>query len=145
MCAFTLLLVTGAITPFIGHLHDPSRRHVVYTRRPVIHSKPDSSPRLLVLHTRPRGYSYCHQCPQYFLSPTHQSPITIYILHVIVLAGRANSLLTDQSPSIFEHLVSIFRFSEQSSHSLVSVVLFNTISKRRKLSCNIQRGWLWIV
>uniref|UniRef100_A0A2N9IKG5 Uncharacterized protein n=1 Tax=Fagus sylvatica TaxID=28930 RepID=A0A2N9IKG5_FAGSY len=134
MC-ISMVIVMGAITPMIKYLFDPSRRYMVYKRRTMMHLRPDSELRILVcIHDQENVPTIINLLEA--LNPSKRSPLSIYLLHLIELVGRANPLLithkltkrpsSKASPS--EPIVNAFRYYEHSSHGLVTVFPFTAIS-----------------
>ncbi|KAK3183841.1 hypothetical protein Dsin_031127 [Dipteronia sinensis] len=135
LCVFTVL-VTGGVTPIIRALYNSSRRYVVCKKRTVMHSKLETELRALVcIHDQesvPAAINILEA-----LNPTKQSPLSVYMLHLVELAGRANPLLihhnltkcnSSSDVSASDRLVKIFGYFEQSSQGLVSVFPFTAIS-----------------
>ncbi|KAF7801745.1 cation/H(+) antiporter 15-like isoform X1 [Senna tora] len=81
MC-MSLVIVTAIITPLVRFLYDPSRKYVVYERRSVIQSKFNSELRLLVCaHDQQNVPTLINLLEA--LNPTKQSPLRIYLLHLV--------------------------------------------------------------
>ncbi|XP_022774237.1 cation/H(+) antiporter 15-like [Durio zibethinus] len=90
MCA-SLLITTGVITPMVRHFCNPSRRYVVYHGRTLMDSRPNSELRLLVcIHDQENVPSAISLLKA--LNPGKQSPIAVYMLHLIELTGSATPL-----------------------------------------------------
>uniref|UniRef100_A0A2N9IFQ4 Cation/H+ exchanger transmembrane domain-containing protein n=1 Tax=Fagus sylvatica TaxID=28930 RepID=A0A2N9IFQ4_FAGSY len=118
----------------IGTCHE-CPRYMVYKRRTVMHLRPDSELRILVcIHDQENVPTIINLLEA--LNPSKRSPLSIYLLHLIELVGRANPLLithkltkrpsSKASPS--EPIVNAFRYYEHSSHGLVTVFPFTAIS-----------------
>ncbi|KAL5793431.1 hypothetical protein ACOSP7_002025 [Xanthoceras sorbifolium] len=134
MCIF-MVLITGGVTPIIKTLYDPSRRYLVCKKRTVMNLRPDTELRALVcIHDQESVPVAINLLDA--LNPTKQSPITIYMIHLVELAGRANPLLihhkltkcSSSTASASDRIVKAFRYFEQSSHGLVSVSPYTAIS-----------------
>jgi hypothetical protein len=131
----SIVIVMGAITPMIKYLYDPSRRYMVYKRRTVMHLRPDSELRILVcIHDQENVPTIINLLEA--LNPSKRSPLSIYLLHLIELVGRANPLLIthkltkrpSSKASTSKPIVNAFRYYEHSSHGLVTVFHFTAIS-----------------
>uniref|UniRef100_A0A2N9IEK7 Uncharacterized protein n=1 Tax=Fagus sylvatica TaxID=28930 RepID=A0A2N9IEK7_FAGSY len=131
----SFVIVMGAITPMIKYLYDPSRRYMVYKRRTVMHLRPDSELRILVcIHDEENVPTIINLLEA--LNPSKRSPLSIYLLHLIELVGRANPLLIthkltkrpSSKASTSKPIVNAFRYYEHSSHGLVTVFPFTAIS-----------------
>lgn len=134
MC-ISMLIITGAVSPLVKRLYDPSRRYAAYGSRSVMLSKWESELRVLVcLHDH-------HDVPVAIdlleaLHPNKKSPLAVYLLHQIELVGRATPLfishkLSEMSSSIAspsEQVINAFRCYEKTSNGLVSVYPFTAIS-----------------
>ena len=131
----SIVIVMGAITPMINYLYDPSRRYMVYKRRTVMHLRPDSELRILVcIHDQENVPTIINLLEA--LNPSKRSPLSIYLLHLIELVGRANPLLiahelterptSKASPS--KLIVNAFRYYEHINHGVVTVFPFTAIS-----------------
>ena len=134
MC-ISIVIVMGAITPMIKYLYDPSRRYMAYKRRTVMHSRPDSELRILVCINDQENVPTIINLLE-ALNPSKRSPLSIYLLHLIELVGRANPLLiahelterptSKASPS--KLIVNAFRYYEHINHGVVTVFPFTAIS-----------------
>ncbi|KAF5735835.1 putative monovalent cation:proton antiporter [Tripterygium wilfordii] len=139
MCT-SMVLVQGAITPIIKSIYDTSRRYVVYKRRTVMHSKPNSELRVLIcihdLNKVPAAINLLEA-----LNPTKRSPLFVYVVHLVELVGRANPLLIhhklSKRPSsnarTSNHIVKAFRCFEQNNEGHVSVHPFTAISPTKTM------------
>ncbi|XVF16160.1 hypothetical protein REPUB_Repub10bG0007600 [Reevesia pubescens] len=91
MCA-SLLVTTGVITPVVRYFCKPSRRYMVCHGRTVMHLKPNTELSLLIcVHDEenvPPAINLLRA-----LNPSRQSPIAVYMLHLIELTGSATPLL----------------------------------------------------
>uniref|UniRef100_A0A2N9IDS1 Uncharacterized protein n=1 Tax=Fagus sylvatica TaxID=28930 RepID=A0A2N9IDS1_FAGSY len=134
MC-ISIVIVMGAITPMIKYLYDPSRRYMAYKRRTVMHSRPDSELQILVWINDQENVPTIINLLE-ALNPSKRSPLSIYLLHLIELVGRANPLLiahelikrptSKASPS--KLIVNAFKYNEHINHGVVTVFPFTTIS-----------------
>uniref|UniRef100_A0A2N9IFN1 Cation/H+ exchanger domain-containing protein n=1 Tax=Fagus sylvatica TaxID=28930 RepID=A0A2N9IFN1_FAGSY len=106
-----------------------------FVRRTVMHSRPDSELRILVcIHDQENVPTIINLLEA--LNPSQRSPLSIYLLHLIELVGRANPLpiaheLTERptskaSPS--KLIVNAFRYYEHINHGVVTVFPFTAIS-----------------
>jgi hypothetical protein len=134
MC-ISIVIVMGAITPMIKYLYDPSRRYMAYKRRTMMHSRPDSELQILVWINDQENVPTIINLLE-ALNPSKRSPLSIYLLHLIELVGRANPLLiahelikrptSKASPS--KLIVNAFKYNEHINHGVVTVFPFTTIS-----------------
>ncbi|KAI4348338.1 hypothetical protein L6164_009073 [Bauhinia variegata] len=133
----SLVAATGAITPIIRSLYDPSRKYTVYKRRTVIHARPNSALQVLVcIHDQENVPTAIK--PLEALNPTEQSPLEIHLLHLIELVGWArprlisHRLTTDTKDSLKASssvpIINAFASFENSNKGVVTVNPFTTIS-----------------
>ncbi|KAF8390683.1 hypothetical protein HHK36_025210 [Tetracentron sinense] len=136
MCT-SMLLITGAITPLIRYLYNPSRRYVVYRRRTILHSRPNSELRVLVcIHDQENVPTIVNLIEA--TNPTKRSPLVVYVIHLLELVGRATPLLiphklskrpsSNGAASPSERIVNAFRHYEQGNQEAVSVQPFTSVS-----------------
>ena len=134
MC-ISMMVVMGVITPLIKFLYDPSKRYQVYSRRTVMHSRPNSELRVLAcVHVQENVPTIINLLEA--LNPSKRSPLSIYLLHLLELVGHSNSTviphkLTKRPSSKADpskHIVNAFRYYEKNSHGFVTVFPFTAIS-----------------
>ncbi|KAF8378037.1 hypothetical protein HHK36_029370 [Tetracentron sinense] len=131
----SMLVVTGAMTPLIRHLYNPSRRYAVYKRRTILHSRPNIELRVLAcIHDQENVPTVINLLEA--SNPTKRSPIVIYAVHLLELVGRATPLLIphrlskrpSSSAHPSEHIVNAFRHYEQGNLGAVSVNPFTSVA-----------------
>ncbi|KAF8397180.1 hypothetical protein HHK36_016087 [Tetracentron sinense] len=137
---FTLLVIsvvaiTGVISPLVRSLYDPSRRYLAYRRRTILHAKRDAELRILAcIHSRDNVRAILNILEA--SNPTKESPINVYILHLVELVGRATSLLVahrlrekpSPNPTQSERIFNVFRHYEQNNNGFVTVQCFTGVS-----------------
>ncbi|KAM3761123.1 hypothetical protein ACB098_01G243800 [Castanea mollissima] len=134
MC-ISMMVVMGVITPLIKFINDPSKRYQVYSRRTVMHSRPNSELRVLAcVHDQENVPTIINLLEA--LNPSKRSPVSIYLLHLLELVGHSNSTViphkrtkrpsSQADPS--KHIVNAFRYYEKNSHGFVTVFPFTAIS-----------------
>ncbi|KAM4124566.1 hypothetical protein ACB094_01G240900 [Castanea mollissima] len=134
MC-ISMMVVMGVITPLIKFINDPSKRYQVYSRRTVMHSRPNSELRVLAcIHDQENVPTIINLLEA--LNPSKRSPVSIYLLHLLELVGHSNSTViphkrtkrpsSQADPS--KHIVNAFRYYEKNSHGFVTVFPFTAIS-----------------
>ncbi|PON95409.1 DNA-directed DNA polymerase [Trema orientale] len=133
MCV-SMLIITGSVTPVIKRLYDPSQKYTFYRRRSVMHAKPQSQRRLLVcLHDEEIAPTIINILEA--LNPRRESPLFVFVLHLVELVGRARPLLiphklTNRPSSRFgrsKGVIEAFRDYEQKNLELVSVYPYTAI------------------
>lgn len=139
MC-ISMLLITGLVVPIIKWLYDPSRMFMVYKRRTVTSSRPDSELRLLIcLHGEdqvPTAINFLET-----LNPTSETPLSVFVLHLVEQLGlekphlvpykAVDQLSSQAGPS--EAIVKAFKSHEQSNPGLVSVSAFTGTTLAAKM------------
>ncbi|KAJ4973319.1 hypothetical protein NE237_006493 [Protea cynaroides] len=90
MC-ISMLVITGAITPLIRAVYDPSRKYVVYKRRTILQMKPDTELRLLAcIHNGEHIPAMMNLIE--VTNHTQKNPVGVYIVHLVELVGRSTTL-----------------------------------------------------
>ncbi|XP_060210250.1 cation/H(+) antiporter 15-like [Lycium barbarum] len=84
--------MTAIITPAVTIVYKPSRNFVPYKRRTVQKTKLDREFRVLVSIHTPRNVPTIINLLEASY-PTKKSPISIYVLHLVELTGRASAML----------------------------------------------------
>ncbi|KAL5580617.1 hypothetical protein UlMin_013059 [Ulmus minor] len=131
----SVVVVTGAISPLVRVLYDPSKRFVAYRRRTIVHHRENEELRILCCVHRQDNV------PAIFdlmaaSNPTKESPVNLVVLHLIKLVGQATSVLVPhqprEKPSIYptqsERIFNAFRKFEQHHSDYVCVQCFKGIS-----------------
>ncbi|RDX74224.1 Cation/H(+) antiporter 15, partial [Mucuna pruriens] len=130
---FTLVLVTGIVSPIVKALYDPSRRFLAYKRRTIMHHQNNEELRILA----------CIQKQDNVLAilnllaasnPTETCPFDLVVLHLIKLVGRASSLLVAHIPC-----------KNPSKHLTLIEKIFNSFNKfedayRGKVTLHFYKG-----
>lgn len=132
----SLVAVTGVISPIVKILYDPSRRFVAYKRRTILHSRNNEELRVLAcLHTEDNVPATMKLLE--VSNPTKESPISLCVLHLLNLVGRASSLLIpylprDNKPSQdqnqSERIFNMFGKMEQKHQGCVTLHFYEGIS-----------------
>lgn len=88
----SVVVITGVISPIIKVLYDPSRRYLAYRRRTILHLRRNEELRILTCLHSPETVQAVISILQ-ASNPTKESPVTLVVLHLVKLVGRASSLL----------------------------------------------------
>ncbi|KAI3991540.1 hypothetical protein MKX01_017159 [Papaver californicum] len=135
--SLAMVLVAAVVTPLVKHLYDPSTKYLTYKRRSILQSKENKTDfRILVcVHTEDDVPTIIRLLEA--SNPSKFSPLTIYILHLVELVGRASPLLithpqhriaSSSNTSKSERIINAFQQFEDRYHNLVSIQAFTTIS-----------------
>ncbi|XP_050215390.1 cation/H(+) antiporter 4-like [Mercurialis annua] len=124
---FTVLmasvLVTGTLVPIlVRKLYDPSRKYAGYQKRNLMNLRSNSELRILMCIHSPDDITAAITVLD-ATCPTSENPLTVSILHLIKLVGRA-------SPLFISHNIQIKNFSDH-SYSENVIVSFNQYQQKR--------------
>ncbi|KAG7022651.1 Cation/H(+) antiporter 15 [Cucurbita argyrosperma subsp. argyrosperma] len=135
MC-ICVMLVAAFITPILRYLFDPSRRFVTEKKRTVMHLRPEFDLSVLVcIHDQDDVPSAINILEA--LKPTHRSHLIVYMLHLVVLLGRANpqlihhritKLRTSSRSYVSESIVNAFNYFGQSNSDVVTIHPITAVS-----------------
>nr|XP_029123348.1 cation/H(+) antiporter 15-like [Elaeis guineensis] len=128
-----IIILGGGTAPLVKYLYHPEDRFVAYKRRTVQHSKRGDELRVLACI-----HSQDNVAPIITLleasNPIADSPICVYLIHLVQLVGRADAILVPHkrhrsSPSTdTDRIVNAFRFFEQQHPTSVSLIPYVCIS-----------------
>ncbi|GMI93883.1 cation/H+ exchanger 4 [Hibiscus trionum] len=135
-CMTIIIVVTASIVPMlVKALYDPSRKYACYQKRSIMHCKLNEELRMLTCIHVPANVNSLLQILN-VTCLTRQSPISLHVLHLIKLSGRATPLfishdknwknLSDNSYS--ENVVLAFNQFERDNWGAVSVKVFTAVS-----------------
>ncbi|XP_073009488.1 cation/H(+) antiporter 15-like [Typha latifolia] len=131
-----IVLGTGVAVPLATMLYEPSRLYAVYKRRTVQHLKPDTDFRLIAcVHEQSHVPATINLLES--SCATINSPIVVYLLHLVELVGRSAPLFIPHKPPV--------RSVDCSSHgsSSQSLILASTSSTANVTSsCPIINAFL---
>ncbi|KAG4140144.1 hypothetical protein ERO13_D07G239200v2 [Gossypium hirsutum] len=134
MC-LTALIGSGVVALVVPCFYDPSKRYEGYYGRTLAHSRHNSQLRVLVcIHEEQNVPSAINVLAT--LKPTKQSPIAVYMLHMVELMGSATALLMRQKrPKKLSTrtrgsapIIDAFKIFEENHDGLVSVSSFISVS-----------------
>ncbi|KAJ9178840.1 hypothetical protein P3X46_010689 [Hevea brasiliensis] len=142
----SMMLVTGAITPIIKYLYDPSRRYAVYRRRTVMNLKPNFELRVLICIHEDENVPAVIKLLE-VLNPTKCSPLCVYLLHLLEIVGRANPLLISHNLSKrpskkvkkSEQVINAFRHLTDSNHGLITLYPYTAICPSKTMHDDVCR------
>ncbi|KAK8347174.1 hypothetical protein V6Z12_A07G267000 [Gossypium hirsutum] len=134
MC-LTALIGSGVVALVVPCFYDPSKRYEGYYGRTLAYSRHNSELRVLVcIHEEQNVPSAINVLAT--LKPTKQSPIAVYMLHMVELMGSATPLLMRQKrPKKLSTrtrgsapIIDAFKIFEENHDGLVSVSSFISVS-----------------
>ncbi|CAJ1974785.1 unnamed protein product [Sphenostylis stenocarpa] len=132
------VVMTAIIVPAISIIYRPSRSNVDYRRRTVEIAKADTQFRLLVCVHTPRNVPTMISLLE-ASNPTKNSPICVYVLHLVELSGRTSAMLIvhntaksdlpalNRTEAQSDHIIKAFENYEQHA-SFISVQPLTAIS-----------------
>ncbi|KAL8243349.1 hypothetical protein R6Q59_009607 [Mikania micrantha] len=132
------LVMTAIITPAVTILYKPARRFAPYKGRTILTTKPDSDLRTLVCIHTPRNVPTIINLLE-ASNPTKKSPLSIFVLHLVELTGRASAMLiahnsrrsgrpaANRTQAQSDHIINAFEIFEQHA-GFVSVQPLTAIS-----------------
>ncbi|KAI5408490.1 cation/H(+) antiporter 14 [Lathyrus oleraceus] len=93
LMVYTMVLMTGFASLIVYYIYDPSRRYRAYMRKSVKDSERDFDFKVLVCIHNEENVSPMIDLLQ-ATNPTNTSPISVFVLHLMELSGRAASIST---------------------------------------------------
>ncbi|XP_058183922.1 cation/H(+) antiporter 4-like isoform X1 [Rhododendron vialii] len=115
--AAAVCLTAIAIPLLVQSIYDRSRRYGGYQKRNILHSLENSELRILVTAHRPEDAMAAINLLEAY-SPTKETPLAIYALHLMELVGRAH-------PILINHQLGQKATSSSASRSLPITKLFD--------------------
>ncbi|KAI3852686.1 hypothetical protein MKW92_035671 [Papaver armeniacum] len=131
----SLVVQLAVITPTVKYLYDPSSKYLAYKGRSIMQSNESDFRVLVCVHTQDDVPGIIRLLEA--SNPTKLHPLTIYILHLIELVGRATPLLiahplhkrvSTSNPTKSEIIINVFQQFQNRHQNLVTVHPFSTIS-----------------
>ncbi|KAI3845412.1 hypothetical protein MKW98_029063 [Papaver atlanticum] len=132
-----LVVLIAVITPAVKYLYDPSSKYLTYKGRSILQSNENNSDfRVLVcVHTIDDVPGIIRLLEA--SNPNKFHPLTIYLLHLVELVGRASPLLishpsdkpaSTSNPTKSERIINVFQQFQNRCQNFVTVHPFTTIS-----------------
>ncbi|KAK4363705.1 hypothetical protein RND71_018946 [Anisodus tanguticus] len=131
----SVVVITGVISPLVKVLYDPSRRYIAYKRRTIMHSRENEEFRILAcIHSQEKVRAVINLLQ--VSNPRKESRISLVILHLTKLTGRASSVLiahqkrdkASLNPTQSERIFNAFEKFEQQNSDLIMVQCYKGIS-----------------
>ncbi|TXG60932.1 hypothetical protein EZV62_012295 [Acer yangbiense] len=134
----TVLVTATAVPVLVKYLYDPSRKYAGYQKRNIMHSKGNSELRILACIYWPDNIPAIISFLQ-ASTPTRESPVAVYVLHLINLSGRDAPLFISHKMQMktisyrsYSKNVSLsFSCFEENNGGTVSVHPFTAISPHK--------------
>ncbi|KAF8397181.1 hypothetical protein HHK36_016088 [Tetracentron sinense] len=132
----SLVIVTGVSRPLVMFLYDPSRKYKAYKETTILHAKQNSEFRILAcIHSHDNVPTIIKLLE--VSNPSRASPITVFVLHLMELTGRASAILirhhrrqqgNSKLSGNSEPIVNAFEYYAQHNQGHVMVQHFTAIS-----------------
>ncbi|XP_059298439.1 cation/H(+) antiporter 15-like [Lycium ferocissimum] len=131
----SVVVITGVISPLVKVLYDPSRRYIAYKRRTIMHSRENEEFRILAcIHSQENVRAVISLLQ--VSNPTKESRISLVVLHLTKLTGRASSVLIAHqqrdkpsvNPTQSERIFNAFEKFEQQNTDLITIQCYKGIS-----------------
>ncbi|KAF6146914.1 hypothetical protein GIB67_036633 [Kingdonia uniflora] len=82
------MMITAIAAPLVNLIYKPTRQYIIETRRTIEHSRPNSEVHIVTCIYNQEGVPSVINLLQ-ATAATEDSPITVYMLHLVELIGRA--------------------------------------------------------
>ncbi|KAM2619747.1 hypothetical protein TB1_035869 [Malus domestica] len=119
---FTVLLSAIVVPPLVKYLYDPKKKYAGYHRKALLNSKPNSELRILACINRADNTPAIINLID-ASCPTRESPIGLYVLHLIELVARTTSVLI--SHNLQTRALSNYSYSDNIIRSFVQFMKEN--------------------
>ncbi|XP_077213989.1 cation/H(+) antiporter 15-like isoform X2 [Tasmannia lanceolata] len=137
------LVITAVVTPLVTNLTKRSRPYRAYKRRTIQHTKRNTELRIL---TCINGQEHVPTMIN-LLQASHatlESPISVYLLHLVELVGQAHAIIIDHrkaarkrssapATACSDHIIAAFHHYEQSNGGSVTIHPYTSISPFRTM------------
>ncbi|CAL5386341.1 unnamed protein product [Camellia sinensis] len=132
----TMLIVTGMVRPLVRYLYDPSKRYMVRTRSNILRSHDQNTDlRILVcVHNEDNVPPIINLLEA--SNPTKQSPISVFVLNLLELKGRAAAILVPNyrrgklvtTAGNSKHIANAFTYYAQHNQGRVTLQHFTAVA-----------------
>ncbi|KAK9713264.1 hypothetical protein RND81_06G015800 [Saponaria officinalis] len=124
------LIMTSVVGPLVSVMNRQTRKFVVYKRRTIQRSKPDSELRVVTCVHTPRNVPTIINLLD-ASNATKRSPICVYVLHLVQLTGRASAMLivhntrksgqpaTNRTQAQSDHIITAFQNYEEHTENVM--------------------------
>ncbi|OMO92990.1 Cation/H+ exchanger [Corchorus capsularis] len=133
---FVIIVLLASVTPFlVKKFYDPSRKYIGYQKRSILHAKVNENLKIIgCIHVPGNVNSIINLLDSLYL--TKETPITLDVLHLVKLTGRATPLLITHSKnsktmptkSYSENVILAFNQFERNNWGALFVNIFIAIS-----------------
>ncbi|AES69533.1 cation/H(+) symporter 13 [Medicago truncatula] len=137
LMVYTMVAITGLTTIAVHYIYDPSRRYKTYMRKTVKDSQKDFDLKILVCIQDEANVHPMINLLQ-VTNPTNTTPLSVFVLHLMELSGRAASILTKNESTKFksrsfkenssQHISNVFNQFLLHNQGCVTLQLFTAIA-----------------
>ncbi|RDX59862.1 Cation/H(+) antiporter 14, partial [Mucuna pruriens] len=129
LAIFTMVAVTGFATLVVYYIYDPSRRYKYYVRKSIRDSQKELDLKILVcIHNEENVYPIINLLQA--SNPTNATPLSILVLHLMDLLGRAVATLKrhENTGNSSEHIHNVFDQFRMHNKGCVMLQCFTAIT-----------------
>lgn len=132
---YTMVAISGFATVVVHYIYDPSRRYRSYIRRSIRDTQQDIDLNILVcVHNEENVYPIIDLLQ--VSNPTKATPLSVFVLHLMELHGRATSILTGNKITNHssheeissQHISNVFDQFQQHNKGYVTLKFFTAIA-----------------
>ncbi|TKY47213.1 Cation/H(+) antiporter 14 [Spatholobus suberectus] len=129
LAIFTMVAVTGFATLVVYYIYDPSRRYKAYIRKSIRDSQQNPDLKILVcIHNEENVYPIINLLQA--SNPTKATPLSVFVLHLMELSGRAIPTLTknEGTDKSSQHINNVFDQFQMHNKGCVMLQCFTAIT-----------------
>ncbi|KAF6136152.1 hypothetical protein GIB67_001561, partial [Kingdonia uniflora] len=130
-----VVIISGTVSPLVHFFYKPSKRYGSHKKHTIQYNRRNTELRILVSIYNQENVPAIIKLLE-ASNPTRESPMGIYLLHLVELMGRATPLLVEHQvkkkptsqTTQSDRIINAFRIYEQQNQGLVTVTPFTAIS-----------------
>ncbi|KAH1153372.1 hypothetical protein AAZX31_18G056200 [Glycine max] len=129
LAIFTMVVVTGFASIVVHYIYDPSRRYKAYIRKTIKGGQHEPDIKILVcVHNEENVYPIINLLQA--SNPTKATPISVFVIHLMELSGRAISTLTKSKSTnkSSQHIKNVFDQFQMHNKEGVMLQCFTAIT-----------------
>nr|DAD37179.1 TPA_asm: hypothetical protein HUJ06_007820 [Nelumbo nucifera] len=142
MMVMSVLLSAVIVCPVVNALYDPSRKYAGYKYKTILNSNLSCGIRILVCIKEEENVHTIIKLLK-FSPPSKESPVCIFVLHLIELVGRAAPILITHemhqksSNNYSKYIINAFKHYEEENRDAVLLQVFTSISPAESMDNDI--------
>ncbi|KAF6142906.1 hypothetical protein GIB67_033294 [Kingdonia uniflora] len=130
-----VVLITGTVSPLVQFFYKPSKRYGVFKKHTIQYNRRNTELKIIACIYNQENVPAIIKLLE-ASNPTRESPMGVYVLHLVELMGRATPLLVEHNtkakptsqPTQSDRIINAFRIYEQQNQGVVTVTPFTAIS-----------------